>query len=106
MGLSVASQMAFIRQITGVCPQHNLVYDTLTCREHLELLGAIKGLPLASLASEVERWVDRVGLQAKLDSPAGQLSGGQKRKLSVAMAMIGIIQLAQIISARRMGART
>jgi ABC-type glutathione transport system ATPase component len=85
-GFDLASAMNAIRRVTGVCPQHDLVYDTLTCEQHLELLGAIKG---SSGHAEAIEWLDKVGLRDKLHAPAGTLSGGQKRKLSVAMAFIG-----------------
>ena len=45
--------METIRKTTGVCPQHDLLYDTLTCQQHLELLGAIKGVSSASLKEQV-----------------------------------------------------
>ena len=55
----------------------------------MKLLGAIKGVAEANLRREVDSWIRRVGLFEKLTSAASILSGGQKRKLSVAMALIG-----------------
>ena len=87
-GHSVGTQMETIRQLTGVCPQTDLLYDTLTCHEHLSLLGAIKGLSAGELGGQIRSWIEHVGLADKLHAAAGTLSGGQKRKLSLAMAMI------------------
>ena len=88
-GMDVATEMARIRARTGVCPQHDLLYDSLTVEEHLQLFGLIKGVPPAKLDTEGRRWLQEVGLASKLGARAGTLSGGQKRKLSVAVAMIG-----------------
>ena len=88
-GRSVRTHMTQIRQMTGVCPQHDLIYLGLTCEQHLELLGAIKGISENALRREAGDWIEKVGLSSKLRERAGTMSGGQKRKLSVAMAMIG-----------------
>lgn len=43
-GLDVGSQMGDLRKIMGVCPQHDILFDNLTCKEHLELYAAFKGV--------------------------------------------------------------
>ena len=40
----VESQMEAIRKFLGVCPQHDILFDDLTVKEHLELFAAFKGL--------------------------------------------------------------
>lgn len=57
--------------------------------EHLRLFGAIKGGSGAELAARVDEMIADVGLQEKRDALAGTLSGGQKRRLSAAIAVIG-----------------
>ena len=42
-GTSIIENMSGVRKILGVCPQHNILYDLLTVREHLELFAAING---------------------------------------------------------------
>lgn len=88
-GYSVSTQMQQIRHGLGVCPQHNVLFDSLTVREHLELLAALKGVPPDRVAQCVRDKIKEVGLQAKTDVFSASLSGGMKRKLSVAMALIG-----------------
>jgi ABC-type multidrug transport system ATPase subunit len=39
----VESQMEAIRKFLGVCPQHDILFDDLTVKEHLELFAAFKG---------------------------------------------------------------
>lgn len=57
--------------------------------EHLYFFAGIKGCPPENMAGEVDRLVKSVGLTEKRDVQARFLSGGQKRKLSVAIAFIG-----------------
>ena len=73
----------------GVCPQFDLLWPDLTAREHLQLYARIKGQSPASLRNAVASAASEVGLFPQLDTLAGELSGGQRRKLSVAVALLG-----------------
>ena len=64
--------------------QHNLLWDKLTVLEHLQLFGAIRGTLEANIDSEATDLARKVGLSDKLHAHAKALSGGMKRKLSVA----------------------
>ncbi|RNE97961.1 ABCA1 transporter, partial [Trypanosoma conorhini] len=88
-GFSVRHQLSRVRQEIGFCPQHNILWPELTCREHLEFFAQIKGLKGAELEEAVQRMLNETDLQEKVDFPASRLSGGQKRKLSVAVAFVG-----------------
>ncbi|KAF5833388.1 hypothetical protein DUNSADRAFT_10320 [Dunaliella salina] len=88
-GFDVRSEMGRIRESLGVCPQHDVLWPDLTVREHLQLYAAIKGYRGADVGQVAVEAGEQVGLAAKLDSQAGDLSGGQKRKLSVAIAFLG-----------------
>ena len=63
--------------------------DRLTVREHLELFGRIKGIPESQLDEMVLRLMEGMNLGKFENKLAGALSGGNKRKLSVGVAMIG-----------------
>lgn len=66
-----------------------MLFESLTPREHLELFAAFKGTPsnqITEVVSKMIRDIDLVDVENQL---AGTLSGGQKRKLSVGIAMIG-----------------
>ena len=66
------------------------LFDKLTVREHLDLFAGIKGLvPGASTDAIIDSLIADVGLVEKQHSDANELSGGQKRRLSVAIALIG-----------------
>jgi ABC-type multidrug transport system ATPase subunit len=77
------------RNKIGYCPQHNPLIGILTVREHLELYGMLKGLSGSELESARDLWIAAMDLKSHQWKLAGNLSGGNKRKLCVAIAMIG-----------------
>jgi ATP-binding cassette subfamily A (ABC1) protein 3 len=82
------------RLSTGYCPQFDALLDLLTVREHLELYGRLKGVPLgAELDSAVSRMLSQLRLGDYASRLAYTLSGGNKRKLSVAVALMGQPQI-------------
>ena len=74
------------RSTLGYCPQHNLLFDDLTVYEHLKFFSKLK-----QNYSEIEinEMLELTRLTEKKNSLAKTLSGGMKRKLSVAIAFIG-----------------
>ncbi|KAL1503435.1 hypothetical protein AB1Y20_011923 [Prymnesium parvum] len=88
-GKSITSQMAQIRLSLGVCPQVNVIFESLTPTQHLRLYGALKGLFGAALHEAVEQMLEQVKLSERKHTPAGALSGGQKRKLCLGIALMG-----------------
>jgi len=73
----------------GLCPQHDLLWETLTSREHLSFYGRLKGLEGKPLEQAVDKALKDVNLYEVGDKQAGQYSGGMKRRLSVAISLIG-----------------
>jgi len=73
----------------GVCPQHDILFDDLTVKEHLELFAVFKGVPSSQIPAEVEKMIKATELEEKRDYLSKNLSGGQKRRLSVGLAFIG-----------------
>jgi len=88
-GFDVSTQASSARKLIGYCPQFDALLDSLTTREHLFLYGRLKGVTRSSIASVVASQLQDLNLMNYVGSRAGQLSGGNKRKLSVAMATIG-----------------
>lgn len=78
-----------IRRMTGVCPQHDILFDELTPREHLYFFAAVRGIKHDDMEAEVEKTVRECDLGDNCDKIVKHLSGGQKRKLSVGIAIIG-----------------
>ncbi|KAI4454722.1 atp-binding cassette transporter subfamily a abca [Holotrichia oblita] len=83
------NDMDQIRRMTGVCPQHDILFDNLTPREHLEFFAAVKGIPASTREFEVTKTLKDIDLVDKANCYAKHLSGGQKRKLSIGIAVIG-----------------
>lgn len=78
-----------IRRMTGVCPQHDILFDQLSAREHLYFFAAVRGIRKRQIKAEVKRTLRDVDLYETAETIAKNLSGGQKRKLSVGIAIIG-----------------
>lgn len=83
------NDMTMIRRMTGVCPQHDILFDDLTPKEHLFFTGALRGISEQTLESEVKKTLKDCDLFEMADQRVKYLSGGQKRKLSVGIAIIG-----------------
>ncbi|XP_058195609.1 ABC transporter A family member 7-like [Rhododendron vialii] len=90
-GLDIRTQMDEIYTSMGVCPQHDLLWETLTGREHLLFYGRLKNLKGSALSQAVEESLKSVNLfdGGVADKKAGTYSGGMKRRLSVAISLIG-----------------
>ena len=88
-GKDVSTDLSAIRADLGVCPQHDVLWPDLTVNEHLTLYCSLKNVPLEKRKEAAAEALRMVGLTEKVDSLSGTLSGGQKRKLSVAIAFLG-----------------
>uniref|UniRef100_A0A8B9KCT1 Cholesterol transporter ABCA5 n=1 Tax=Astyanax mexicanus TaxID=7994 RepID=A0A8B9KCT1_ASTMX len=80
---------AEMKQLVGICPQFNIIFDVLTVEEHLRIFAAIKGILPSEIDSEVRKVLKDLDLEKIMDAQAKNLSGGQKRKLSVGIAILG-----------------
>ena len=89
LGYNVHTEMGAIRRLIGVCQQTNVLYDRLTVRQHLILFARIKELDAAATQSAIERMVEDAEMGAYIDQYVQSLSGGQKRKVSVCIALLG-----------------
>ncbi|CAG8465050.1 7477_t:CDS:2 [Paraglomus occultum] len=88
-GYSVRNEMDSIRKIMGVCPQHDILFNDLTAREHIELYAGIKNVPADEIKKLTEERLAAVRLTKVADKPAGTYSGGMKRRLSMLISTIG-----------------
>ncbi|XP_021761658.1 ABC transporter A family member 7-like [Chenopodium quinoa] len=90
-GLDIRTNMDEVYSMIGVCPQDNLLWETLTGREHLMFYGRLKGLRDTVLKEAVEESLKNVNLYygGFADKQTGKYSGGMKRRLSVAISLIG-----------------
>ncbi|XP_060108074.1 ABC-type organic anion transporter ABCA8-like [Heteronotia binoei] len=81
--------MEEIRKISGVCPQFNVQFEFLTVKENLKTFAKLKGVPSNDIEKEVQKLLTLLDMNAIQDSQANCLSGGQKRKLSLGITLLG-----------------
>ena len=86
-GYSVLDPRA--RQCVGYCAQTDPLFELLNAYETLLFYGGIRGIAEPVLSRRARRLVAEVGLTKHAHRPCGTYSGGNKRKLSLAIALIG-----------------
>ncbi|KAL6361883.1 hypothetical protein LRP88_05363 [Fusarium phalaenopsidis] len=84
--ISVTKNLAVARKNLGVCPQFDAM-DQMTVREHLEFYAKIRGIQ--DVEHNVRAVMQAVGLESFSNRMANALSGGNKRKLSLGIALMG-----------------
>ncbi len=84
-GLNLDTNRQEIKQIIGLSPQENALANNLTVRENLCFMANLYGV---EDLEKVDKILKTFNLEAKADSLAKKLSGGQKRRLNLAMALI------------------
>uniref|UniRef100_A0A674B0E2 P-type phospholipid transporter n=1 Tax=Salmo trutta TaxID=8032 RepID=A0A674B0E2_SALTR len=88
-GKSILREIDEVHQNMGYCPQFDAINDLLTGREHLEFYAVLRGVPEKEVCEVAEWGIRKLGLVKYVDKAAGSYSGGNMRKLSTAMALIG-----------------
>uniref|UniRef100_A0A8C0ECF7 ABC transporter domain-containing protein n=1 Tax=Bubo bubo TaxID=30461 RepID=A0A8C0ECF7_BUBBB len=78
-----------IREMIGICPQLNIHFEVLTVKENLKTFAEIKGIKSKDVEQEVQNILELLDISNIQDTQAEKLSGGQKRKLSIGIAMLG-----------------
>ncbi|KAJ4444283.1 hypothetical protein ANN_06075, partial [Periplaneta americana] len=88
-GYDVRTDIHMVRESLGLCPQHNVLFEDLTVREHLYFFGKMKGLSGTALETEIRKYVSLLDLEPKEHSQCQTLSGGMQRKLAAGVALCG-----------------
>ena len=81
--------MDIFRNKLGICPQHDILFSDLNIREHLEMFSIFKGVDSNNINSEINKILKDFNLEDIQYIIAKNLSAGQRRKLSIAMAIVG-----------------
>ncbi|KAK1195197.1 ABCAA protein, partial [Pygoscelis papua] len=87
--LSEIGDREAIREMIGICPQFNTQFEVLTVKENLKTFAEIKGIKSKEVEREVQNILELLDISNIQDTQAEKLSGGQKRKLSIGIAMLG-----------------
>ncbi|KAH9638909.1 hypothetical protein HF086_004439 [Spodoptera exigua] len=73
----------------GYCPQHDALWKNVTIREHIECYAAIRGVSKADTPRIVDAYLNGLQIMEHANKNADECSGGTRRKLSFALAMVG-----------------
>jgi len=88
LGLPVPEQAREARQRVGVVPQADALDPDFTVAENLIVFGSYFGLPAAAVRARLDALLDFAGLQGKRDAKPAELSGGMRRRLTLARALV------------------
>lgn len=88
-GLSILTNKSKYLKNIGYCPQFDALNFTLTGREMLKIFAYLRGVPEDKINNEVDKWLYRCGIKQYEHRICKKYSGGNKRKLSTAVALIG-----------------
>jgi daunorubicin resistance ABC transporter ATP-binding subunit len=88
MGLDVTRQPRAVRSILGLAGQYAAVDGNLTGRENLQMVGQLTHQPRAQIAARSQELLDRFGLADAADRPSRTYSGGMRRRLDLAAALV------------------
>lgn len=77
-----------IKSIIGVSPQESAIANNLTVKENIELMASLYFKDKKTIKDNVERVINNLGLENYINRRAKTLSGGYKRRLSIAMALV------------------
>ena len=84
-----SNNMDEFRTKLGICPQHDVLFGQLTIREHLEMFCIFKGYKSDNIDEEINKTLHDFELDNIQNVTAENLSAGQRRKLSIAISLIG-----------------
>jgi ABC-2 type transport system ATP-binding protein len=92
-GYSITQNPNKVKQIIGVSPQESAIAPNLSVRENLELICGIYGFTKEETRERIIEISEKFGLNSVLQRKTGKLSGGYKRRVSIAMALISNPQI-------------
>ena len=87
-GHSVRRESGEVRKIIGVCPQELALYPELSARDNLVFFGRMAGLSRGEAKQAAAENLDLVGLQDRAGDVVDKFSGGMKRRVNIAIALM------------------
>ncbi|MCQ6560215.1 ABC transporter ATP-binding protein [Paenibacillus mendelii] len=87
-GVSIVSKPQFIRQVLGVVPQEIALYEELSAYENLKFFGSIYRLKGKQLEAKIQELLEMVGLRDRQKELIKTYSGGMKRRINIAAALL------------------
>jgi ABC-2 type transport system ATP-binding protein len=87
-GFDVETETQKVRQLLGVSPQETALYSHLSGRENIELFGSLYSIPKTQLKQNIDYVIEKVGLAEEAKRRVAKYSGGMKRRVNLAMALV------------------
>ncbi len=87
-GQAINPEQASYKQKLGLVPQELAIYDELTVKENLRLFGALYGLNKTQIAQRSSELLELVALTDRVNDFPHSFSGGMKRRLNIALALM------------------
>lgn len=87
--MNIKNNLKTVHRCMGYCPQYDGLLDNLTVKETLMLYCLIRGIPLPSCSAAATRLSQELQFTRHINKRINNLSGGNKRKVSAAIAFIG-----------------
>ena len=87
-GRSVTREADAVRRLIGVCPQELALYPELSATDNLVFFGRMSGLGGKEAKERAHDLLDRVGLESRAKDAVAKFSGGMKRRVNIAIALM------------------
>ena len=87
-GYSVSKEDRKVKQIIGISPQETAIANNLTVKENLEFVCGVYSFSKEKSKKKVEQLIRQFSLQEVINKKTSKLSGGYKRKVSIALSLI------------------
>ena len=88
LGHDISADPTAVKQVIAVSPQETAIAEHLTARENLRLMARLHGLGKDETEARSEELLEMTGLTARAGDRVRKYSGGMKRRLSIAMALV------------------
>jgi len=88
LGYDIAKEPFKVKKLIGVSPQETVLSERLNCWENLALIGKVHGLSSNEVKGRSKELLETMGLMERSKDQVRKFSGGMKRRLSIAMALV------------------
>ena len=88
LGYDIAKEPFEVKKLIGVSPQDTILSERLNCWENLALIGKVHGLSSNEVTRRSKELLETMGLMERSKDQVRKFSGGMKRRLSIAMALV------------------
>jgi daunorubicin resistance ABC transporter ATP-binding subunit len=93
MGYDIARDVRAVRALLGAVPQETALYEELSARRNMAFHAELYGVPASERDKRITELLELVGLSDRKQSRVGTFSGGMKRRLALARALLHDPQL-------------